>query len=315
MSSEMNRKIKDSVFCTLFSIPEYTLDMYRALHPEDTEVTEKDIDIITIQNILVSGMYNDLGLQVGNRLMILVEAQSTFTKKLAVRLFLYLAESLEKYITKMKIDLYTQTDIVGYLDTEINDKGEEIRKNPFYKIPTPELYVIYTGDKKNVPDEVDISELYEPMADGTKPLSLKVKIIKSSAENNIIGQYIEFCSRANEMRKKYPDDRKRAVQELVKYCTENNILAEFVKEHEKEVYDMVDVLFNQEYVTDVHEKNLIWQGYDNAAREFQIKMNDTVSEYEVKLDEAVSETNKAAERADKAESELAKYKAMFGEIN
>ena len=44
MSSEMNRKIKDSVFCTLFSIPEYTLDMYRALHPEDTEVTEKDID-------------------------------------------------------------------------------------------------------------------------------------------------------------------------------------------------------------------------------------------------------------------------------
>ena len=92
---------------------------------------------------------------------------------------------------------------------------------------------------------------------------------------------------------------------------------------------MVDVLFNQEYVTDVHEKNLIWQGYDNAAREFQIKMNDTVSEYEVKLDEAVSETNKAAERADKAESkaasaikradkaesELAKYKAMFGEIN
>lgn len=294
MSSEMNRKIKDSVFCTLFSIPEYALDMYRVLHPEDTEVTVNDIDIISIQNILVTRMYNDLGLQVGNRLLLLAEAQSTFTKKLAIRLFLYLAESLAEYIEKMQIDLYTETDIIGYLEKHVNSMGEEIRTNPFYKIPAPELYVVYTGDKKNVPDEIDISELYEPLVSGTKPLSLKVKIIKSSDKNNIIGQYMDFCRKANDMRKQYPNDRKKAVQELVKYCIANNVLSKFVKEHEKEVYDMVDVLFNQEYVTDVHEKNLIWQGYDNAARE-----------YEVKLVEAES-------RADKAEAELAELKAKYG---
>jgi len=55
MANQMKRSIKDSIFTTLFRIPEYSLDMYRSLHPEDTSVTEEDINIITIENILVTG--------------------------------------------------------------------------------------------------------------------------------------------------------------------------------------------------------------------------------------------------------------------
>lgn len=69
--------VKDSVFTSLFKDKKYLLQLYRALHPEDKKTTEDQLTDITIKNILTDGMYNDLGFMAGDRLMILVEAQST----------------------------------------------------------------------------------------------------------------------------------------------------------------------------------------------------------------------------------------------
>ncbi len=44
----INRKAKDTVFTDLFGNTKYTLQMYRALHPEDNTVTESDISNVTI---------------------------------------------------------------------------------------------------------------------------------------------------------------------------------------------------------------------------------------------------------------------------
>ena len=41
------RKIKDSVFTNLFQDKRYLLQLYRALHPEDSSVTEDDIKDVT----------------------------------------------------------------------------------------------------------------------------------------------------------------------------------------------------------------------------------------------------------------------------
>lgn len=41
------RNTKDSVFTHLFSFPKYQLELYQALHPEDTDVCEADIGTIT----------------------------------------------------------------------------------------------------------------------------------------------------------------------------------------------------------------------------------------------------------------------------
>ena len=48
----IKRTAKDSVFTALFSHKEYALQLFKALHPEEKNVTEKDIEIITIDNIL-----------------------------------------------------------------------------------------------------------------------------------------------------------------------------------------------------------------------------------------------------------------------
>ena len=53
--------VKDSVFTTIFRDKKYLIQLYRALHPEDTETTEDALTDITIRNVLTNGIYNDLG--------------------------------------------------------------------------------------------------------------------------------------------------------------------------------------------------------------------------------------------------------------
>ena len=73
------RNIKDCVFTNMFGDKKYLIQMYKALHPEDTETTENDLNIVTLENVLVNDLYNDLGFTVGEKLICLVEAQSTWT--------------------------------------------------------------------------------------------------------------------------------------------------------------------------------------------------------------------------------------------
>ena len=77
--------IKDSVFTNLFQDKRYLIQLYRALHPEDTETTEDELKDITIKNILVDACYNDLDFTVGDKIMILTEEQTTWTMNIIIR--------------------------------------------------------------------------------------------------------------------------------------------------------------------------------------------------------------------------------------
>lgn len=77
MEVKPSRQTKDHVFVDMFNRREYCLQLFNALHPEETDVTEKDIGNITISHVIVDKPYNDLGFTVKNRLLVLVEAQST----------------------------------------------------------------------------------------------------------------------------------------------------------------------------------------------------------------------------------------------
>ena len=85
--------IKDSVFTNLFQDKKYLIQLYQALHPEDKEITENRLTDITIRNVLTDNVYNDLGFMVDNRLMILVEAQSTWTMNIIIRALMYLVQT------------------------------------------------------------------------------------------------------------------------------------------------------------------------------------------------------------------------------
>ncbi len=87
------RTVKDSVFTDLFAEPKYLLQLYQSIHPEDNEVKEEDLKTVTLENIFTDDIYNDLGFTKGDKLMVLVEVQSTWTSNIIIRGLEYLVHS------------------------------------------------------------------------------------------------------------------------------------------------------------------------------------------------------------------------------
>mgnify|MGYP005766774223 CR=1 FL=1 len=217
---------KDSVFRDLFENPTYLLQLYQALHPEDTEVTEEQISRVTIQNVLLDQMYNDLGFVVKGRLLLLVEAQSTWSKNIVIRALLYLANTWKEYIQDKKLNIYGNRKII---------------------LPKPELYVIYTGERNERPEWISLSE--EFFLGQECFVDVKVKMLYDGKKGDIINQYVTFTKIYNEQVKKYGRTRK-AILETIYICKNSNVLKEYLKNREKEVIDIMMTLFDQEYAVE-----------------------------------------------------------------
>lgn len=66
---------------------EYQLKLYKELFPQDTTITENDLELVTLDNVLTIHPYNDLGLLVRGKLIILAEAQSIKSVNIGSLLF------------------------------------------------------------------------------------------------------------------------------------------------------------------------------------------------------------------------------------
>ena len=218
------RTAKNSVFFDLFQNKSYLLKLYKTLHPEDTTATEDSLTDVTITNVLTDNLYNDLGFIVNNKLMILVEAQSTWTMNILVRILLYLAQSYHEYFQRTSQDYY---------------------KSKKVKMPKPELYVIFTGNKGRKPDKVSLSKEFFEGAD--IDIEVKAKIIYESDTDDIINQYIIFCKVFNEQTKQHGMTQK-AVTETIRICKDRNVLKEYLLEREKEVVTIMMSLFDDEQI-------------------------------------------------------------------
>ena len=74
-------------------------------------------------------------------------------------------------------------------------------------MPKPELYVVYVGNQKNIPDTISLSEAFFGGADDVA-VDVKVKVICESDTDSIINQYIIFSKVYDEQRAKYGRTKK-----------------------------------------------------------------------------------------------------------
>ena len=227
------RTAKNSVFLDLFQDKKNLLKLYQTLHPEDTEATEDSLDIVTIDNVLTDNLYNDLGIMVGdNRLLLLLEAQTSWTVNILVRILLYLAQSYHEYFERTSQSLY---------------------KSKKVKMPKPELYVIYTGTQGRKPDIISLSQEFFGGED--VDIEIKAKVIYESDKDNIINQYIVFCKVFNEQIKEY-GMTKQAVTETIRICKDRNILKQYLSSKEVEVVTIMMSLFDDEQIMRTYAKDL-----------------------------------------------------------
>lgn len=234
--------MKDSVFTNLFQDKKYLLQLYQALHPEDTDMTQDKLTDITIKNVLTDHLYNDLGFLAGNRLLILVEAQSTWTMNIIIRALLYLVQTYHDYFQRTKQNLY---------------------KSKKVQMPKPELYVIYTGNRKTQPSEVSLSEEFFKGEDCC--LDVKVKMLYDGKEGDIIHQYVAFTRVCNEQIALYGRTRK-AILETIRICKDKNVLQEYLESNEKEVVDIMMVLYDEEEIMRSYVESEIYEATQKATQ-------------------------------------------------
>lgn len=179
---------------------------------------------VTIENVLTDNLYNDLGFIVNNKLMILIEAQSTWTMNILIRILLYLAQSYHEYFQRTSQNYY---------------------KSKKVKMPKPELYVIFTGNKGEKPDKISLSK--EFFEGANIDIEVRAKVIYESDNDDIINQYIIFCKVFNEQTRQHGMTR-TAVTETIRICKNRNVLKEYLLNREKEVVTIMMSLFDEEQI-------------------------------------------------------------------
>ena len=231
---------KDSVFTSLFREPKYLLQLYQALHPEDHEATEDSIKNVTITNVLLDQYYNDVGFQIGEKIVILVEQQSSWSINIVVRCLLYLAQTYQEYFESTKQNVYGSKKL---------------------ELPKPEMYVIFTGNRKSRPEYLYLSKEFFDGDDSV--LDVKVKMIYDGKEGDIINQYVAFTKIYNEQVKLHGRTRE-AVLETIRICKDQNVLSEYLSGREKEVVDIMMTLFNEEYILKTYVESREKEAFEKA---------------------------------------------------
>ena len=216
------RKIYDSVFCDLFQDPQYQLEAYKAIHPEDTDVTVDDIKDVTLEAIFLDGIYNDLGFTVGDVTILLFEEQAKWSRNITVRSLMYIGESYHRYLHNTSQDYYGDTPV---------------------KLPKPEFYMLYTGDAKHTEEELSLADIY--WNGDNSNLDLKVKVLYGNDQHTILSQYVQFTQIYKQKSRELGRNRE-AVLATLKECKEKDILKDYLEAREAEVIGIMMALYDKD---------------------------------------------------------------------
>ena len=228
MDSNVNRKHKSSVFSTLFGNPETLREVYSAIEGIDIPANAI-VGINTLSDVLYMQQINDLSFTIDDRIVVLIEHQSTINDNVPIRLLMYIARVYEKILDR-----------------------EKLYQKKLVKIPTPEFFVLYNGNEF-YPDykELKLSTAFKNLEglklfeNGCFPLELIVQVYNINhghnpqilAKSKTLNSYSIFIGKIREYNKEIPLDE--SVKAAIQYCIEKDILKQFLEDHGSEVINML----------------------------------------------------------------------------
>ena len=181
-----------------------------------------------LQSVVSTHSYNDLGLLVRGRVLILVEAQSTWSLNIVLRSLMYLIHTWKDLITCTNENVYGTKPVV---------------------LPSFESYVIFTGNRQNQPEWLSFKDIYP--AEGNGGLDFRVRCIyKKDGGDDIIQQYIQFTNIWDEQSQQFDKAHQMdALRETIEICLKRGILTQFITKRRAEIMDIATLLFDQDEVT------------------------------------------------------------------
>ena len=114
------------------------------------------------------------------------------------------------------------------------------------ELPTPELYVIYTGERG---DKSEVLSLKDNVFPGADNIELKAKVIFADKySRDIVNQYISFCGILKEQMSVCNGDKETAIRETIRICIEHGNLSTYLSAHKKEAEDDMFAMLTQEEI-------------------------------------------------------------------
>jgi predicted transposase YdaD len=250
----INNRFKDSVFSLLFTDPDTLRELYGALQgiPPDPNAV---IEINTLTDVLFMEQINDISFTIDNRIVVLIEHQSTINPNMPLRLLMYIARVYEK--------------ITG---------NRNIYSGKKLTIPRPEFFVLYNGIQ-SCPDEsvLNLSDSFEREGmPGTQALELEltVKVYNiNSGHNETLVQrckklegYSTFIGKIRE----YGNQgigKEAAMKAAITWCLDHNILRNFLEANGSEVINMLLTEWNMKDALAVRWEEGLEEGREEGREE------------------------------------------------
>ena len=237
-----NRNYKDSVFVDLFAkditAKENFVSLYNALHETNLDYKTTEVKPVMIEQVLYMKYYNDIAMLIDNKIVVLIEHQSTINENMPFRILEYIARIYEK-VVKTK-----------------NKFGKKL-----VKIPLPEFYVFYNG-KEDFPlektlklsDAFILPEQKYSTDLANFPLEITVKVVNINIDKGnlilkrckVLDQYSEFIELVRKSIDSGTDDPfATAISQAVK----EGFLSDYLARKSTEVENML--MTEYDYDTDI----------------------------------------------------------------
>ena len=216
------RNYKDSLFRHIFNHKARLRNLYEAL--SGRKVNASDIRINTLRGTFFNGVKNDISFQIKGRLVVLIEQQSSWNPNMPLRFLWYLAKL---YRRQVPCDMQYHIKLVP--------------------LETPEFYVLYNGRETEPPYQVlRLEDAFEetPVGDSLLRLDVPCYNVNATPGNELLEKcyelrsYSVFVAKVREGRDSGMtlDD---AIIAAIHYCINQDLMADYFKENESEVLDMV----------------------------------------------------------------------------
>ncbi len=282
-----NIRYQDSFFRRLFKEPKYRKALYLILHQEDINVEDTEFENIELDNILNVDIYNDICFTVRNRLIILLEHQSTLNQNMPIRILLYLAEEYKRLLTRSEF-------------------SSALYAAPLVKIPRPEFYIVYTGTEPCA----SVMKLSDAFLDCTSSginaeskIELTIPVLTATDSKGILAEYFDIINYIKS-ETRYCGSLETAISHAILKYQSGYEISEFIR-NQKGVYDtLFEQISREELLARQLEANarvLTQQVTEQVTRQVtqqvteqvtqQVKKNDILISYKMLLEAGIAPEN------------------------
>lgn len=280
-----NKEYKSDLFSMLMSEKEYALETYNAIN--NTNYTNPDeIEIITLERGVSLSIRNDASFIIDTDANY-YEHQSTYNPNMPLRNLIYYVEDLKRNIE--------------------NDDTKNLYGRVKIIIPVPHFVVFYNGREKRPEIEIiKLSSSYSKMVE--KPeLELTCTMYNINPGNNselmkkahVLRDYTYIVEKVREYNNYESLDT--AIKKALDECIKDGILSDYLKKHRSEVEKVMTL----DYTFDK-----MLERTRNEERAASLKEGIEIGVAQEKI-----QTEKERKRADAAEEEIRRLKALLAENN